>query len=76
MALRRNGKPQTKEREAGFRELLPGILDEITLDLIVPKLAWGEFHNSLSSVSHAWLTAVRSHRIHDARVRLCSTNTL
>ncbi|CAM6110051.1 unnamed protein product [Calypogeia fissa] len=76
MAPRRNGQRRRKEQEAGFRELLPGIPDEITLGLIVPKLAWGEFHKSLSSVSRAWLTAVRSHRIHDARVRLCSTNML
>ncbi|CAM6098315.1 unnamed protein product [Calypogeia fissa] len=68
MAPIRNGQRRRKEQEAGFRELLLGIPDEITLDLIVPKLAWGEFHKSLSSVSHAWLKAVRSHRIHDARV--------
>lgn len=55
--------------------LLPGLLDEITLDKIVPRLPWTAF-NVLTSVSHLWRKEIQRHWVHKARVRTNSTEKL
>lgn len=57
------------------QELLPGILDEITLIKISPKLAWRDFY-ILATVSHVWCDAIRSRQVYNARVRDNSTEAL
>ena len=54
-------------------DLLPGLPNVITMDLIVPKLPWRAFH-ILSSVRRCWRHAIRSHQVYDARVRFRSTD--
>lgn len=56
-------------------DLVPGLPNAITLDLIVPKLPWRAFHR-LSSVSRCWRDVIRSRQVYDARVRSHSTETL
>ncbi|CAM6120828.1 unnamed protein product [Calypogeia fissa] len=52
--------------------LLPGLLDEIVLDHVVPKLPWQALY-ILSLVNRSWLEANRSRRTYEARVRSDST---
>lgn len=56
------------------QQLLPGIPNEVTLDLITPKLAWRDVQN-LSSVSSAWREAIQSRQAYDARRRARATET-
>lgn len=63
------------ERDEPAQQLLPGILDEITLDLVTPKLPWRTFY-VLSSVSQGWKRAIRSGQVYDARVRAEGTETV
>ncbi|CAM6123501.1 unnamed protein product [Calypogeia fissa] len=56
----------------GQQLLLPGILNEITLNRIVPKLEAKVF-SVLKKVSHGWYNAIRTRQVYDARVRAHST---
>lgn len=55
--------------------LLPGIPDEITLNLILTRLPWNNVY-TLASLCRSWRTALRSREVHDARLRANSTQTL
>lgn len=55
------------ELEADRELLVPGIPNNITLEEIVPKLPWKSLE-SLASESPAWLHAMRSRELYDARV--------
>ncbi|CAM6109775.1 unnamed protein product [Calypogeia fissa] len=57
------------------KELLPGIPDDVTLELITSKLPWVFQYTHLRFVSHAWRHAIRGRQIYDARVRSSSTQT-
>lgn len=52
----------------GGQQLLPGILDDIALAEIAPKMPW-KCLCALESVSPAWRQAMRRREAHDARVR-------
>lgn len=56
-------------------ELLPGIANDITLTMIVPKLSWQTVH-VMYSVSKVWPHAIESRQAYDARVRANSTEEL
>ncbi|CAM6095294.1 unnamed protein product [Calypogeia fissa] len=64
----------SESSEEGGEQLIPRLPDEITLDKIAPKLSWIDFR-SLALVSRAWLHAIRSHQVYEARVRAHSTET-
>ncbi|CAM6104499.1 unnamed protein product [Calypogeia fissa] len=55
--------------------LLPGIPNRITLNHIITKLPWKTLY-ILPSLSRGWRQAIRSHQVHDARVRSKSAETL
>lgn len=69
-----NKKKWARSSQEGQQELLPGIPDDVALHVICPKLSWKESYG-LSSVSRAWLDAIRSRKVYDARVRSHSTET-
>lgn len=59
----------------GEQELLPGIPNDITMDLITPKLWWRDLP-VLSSVSPNWRRVNESRQVYDARMRFESSETL
>lgn len=63
------------ERFLNCGELIPGIPNEITVDVICPKLNWRDPHH-LSLVSRAWQYATRNHLVYDARVRIPKTDSV
>lgn len=70
-----NNKRETEKLQSQEQQLLPGILDEITVDLITPKLPW-ESVVMLSGVSRGWRQTIRRRRVYDSRVHASSTETL
>ncbi|CAM6103188.1 unnamed protein product [Calypogeia fissa] len=50
-------------------QLLPGLPDTITLDLIAPKIPLKEIVSTMPSVSKGWQHVIRSRQVYDARVR-------
>ncbi|CAM6081652.1 unnamed protein product [Calypogeia fissa] len=55
-------------------QLLPGLLDEIILNLVVPRLPWKSVP-ILASVNRSWRQAAKSRQIYDSRVLFRSTET-
>lgn len=72
--VRRSSKERSSSTGEGAGILL-GLLDEIALDQIVPKLPYTAFR-VLALVSRPWRKAIRSGRVHKARVRANSTEKL
>lgn len=66
------GFMRTEEIE---QELLPRILDEITVGVIAPKLQWKTFY-ILLSMSRAWRRAIQSHEVYNTRVFSKAAETL
>lgn len=56
-------------------ELLPGIPNDITLEMIIPKTPWRTLQ-VMSSVSRVWQHAIESRQAYDAPVRSHSTEEL